>query len=417
VGYIKVVAVQAEGYAPALENGDVATNDTLKLAMPEGYTFVTRTLVTEKNEPLKMTLKPGGTIRARVVDGRGNPVANMMVDPFYWRETQVLRAKGGRNVMARTDADGMLEWRDAPAEAITFDPVTNTYLRKNFQLKAGPDVQTVVLEDVIPVTMAVTDAETKAAVEKFSVTYGRGSEARDADHWGTDGPGQGVPTEGAGGKYETVIRASANYHFFRIEAPGYGAVVTKFKEGERPVMLKVEMPKETALALEVRKPDGTAAAGTAAYVVTKEMQWFNLVEYTEALANPERGWRGKGREVRTDGAGKLRLADPRDSEARLVVADKAGYAEMRLADAVKAGKVVMQGWARLEGVAMAGRKPWALKEVGAQYEAPAEGGPARITASFEAKTDEAGRFEFDRLPPGGRIIVGRKVVVNEGTMG
>ena len=389
VGTELVVAVQIAGYAPEL---------------------VKQGLVTEKTEPLNFSLKPAQIIQARIVDMRGNPMANLALEPFYWRQAQVLRVyhyEQRQWTGPHTDAAGMLVWKDAPADAVTFYPITDDHhLQKDFVLTPSAAVQSVVVGDPIQVTITALDAETKTALPNFSVTYGRGGDAADADYWG-DRP----PAIGVNGKYATSLTRSEPYHFFRIEAPGYAPLIEKFKEDQTQVTLAVQLSKTAGLPLEVRDPDGTPAAGATVYVVPSA-QNFNLNANTLMFADPRWG-HPEGRERTTDASGKIVLADSQDPEARVVVLDDSGYADVLLADAAKSRTLALEAWAKLEGVVYVGTKPAVAQKLQAQYMSPHQGRPY-ITGMFETTTDAVGRFAFDRLPPS-QINVGRLVGANLGT--
>src|SRR3974377_2262759 len=64
--------------------------------------------------PLKFTLLPGKTLRARVVDGDGKPIPKVAVRTWFWHSSQVLRWNGW------TNNDGYFEMPDAPPDAVTF---------------------------------------------------------------------------------------------------------------------------------------------------------------------------------------------------------------------------------------------------------------------------------------------------------
>ena len=386
VGHDLTVAVQSPLYSPEL---------------------VRRGIVTANMNPLEFSLQPARTLRARIVDQRGNPVPNLGLDPFYWRKTQVLRTYTFRRNQwtgPRTDADGMLVWADAPADAVSFDPfIADVFLRKNFVLAASDEVQTVVLGDVIKVAITATNEQTGKAIADFSVTQGYGTEKSKTDAWGSG------TKKAVDGKYSTSINWSSPYHFFRIEAPGYAPVIETINEDQTLVSLSVRLSKTTGVALWVLRPDGAPAAGIPVYVVPST-QFFNLNEYTKVLANPAVGFRGEGRERSTDTSGHILVADPHDPTARIVIVDETGFADVLLMDVAKAPTIKLDAWTRLEGVAFIGAKPAARQPIQVQY-APDRDSKPYVSGSFDATTDDNGRFSFDRLPPA-RLIVGRKVETN-----
>jgi beta-lactamase regulating signal transducer with metallopeptidase domain len=70
--------------------------------------------VGDEMEPVNFTMKPGGKVRVRVEDEKGNPVPKADVRIDQWRSDPQFFGLG--NVNRQADANGVWEWNEAPAD-------------------------------------------------------------------------------------------------------------------------------------------------------------------------------------------------------------------------------------------------------------------------------------------------------------
>ncbi|MBI1853365.1 MAG: carboxypeptidase regulatory-like domain-containing protein [Planctomycetes bacterium] len=96
-----VLTAQADGFAPDLRTLTIASG----------------------GEPIAFRLRPGRTIRARVVDEEGRAVVAALVVAYRWRD------KSSLAWYAHTDADGRVEWTSGPNDAVILDVMKAGYER------------------------------------------------------------------------------------------------------------------------------------------------------------------------------------------------------------------------------------------------------------------------------------------------
>ena len=152
-----IITVQAEGFAPRID--DVR--------------------VEEKTAPVEIRLtEPGSTLRVKVVDVQGKPVAGAVVVTNRWRGHRSIEFR------AETDQDGRLEWQSAPKDAVLYDIGKEDYMWIQPELTASEREQTVTLHPKLVISGRVTDAETGRPVPKFRAVRGWKWSSQDATSTG-----------------------------------------------------------------------------------------------------------------------------------------------------------------------------------------------------------------------------------------
>ncbi len=384
-----MLAVQVPGFAPEL--------------LREG-------LVSREPTPFALVLKPGRTIRFRLLDARGAPIANLPVAMSFWRDTQVLAIhtfKGGKWTGLMTDADGRVTIENAPDDEITFDPITpDTLLRARFKLAPSDDMQTIKVGDPIEVRLTVIDAETKAPIQSFSVIRGRGDDASSPDYWAND-----RPEAGENGAYETKITWSYPYHFFRVEAPGYAPTVKICDEKNGVADLQFLLQKAAESIVAIQSPDALPAVSAEVFVV-RPKESFSL-QQSELLRNPKYRFGDNQASLGTDAAGKASLPSPIEPAARVVIIHPSGFANVSWTEIAETRTIKLSAWARVSGIAKIGSAPAAQRTVTINY-LPGRDASPYISGTFETQTDMAGRYTFYRVPPG-QSHIGLFVISNAGS--
>ena len=185
-----IVTVQANGFAPRIHDVNVD----------------------ERTPPVivRMT-EPGATVRGRVVNIAGKPVAGAFVAADTWR--------GNRSIHFRvdTDKDGRFEWRSAPKDVVLYDIGQDGYMAsRGVPLTASDREQTVILYPKLVISGRVTDAVTGRPVPKFRVVQGRPIVGENEINWSED---SGV--DESGGRFTSQFDEPSDKLFVRVEAPGY----------------------------------------------------------------------------------------------------------------------------------------------------------------------------------------------------
>jgi RNA polymerase sigma factor (sigma-70 family) len=387
IGSELVLAAQGDRVAPELRQGIVSANP----------------------DPFSFTMTPGKTLRFRVVDERGKPVAGLEIDPREWRGTYVIEAseqeRDGRRRFPHTNTDGVVELRNAPADAVTFDPICDDhYLRKTFTLTASDHSQTVVLRDPIKVSLKVVDDASGEPIANFKVVEGYGS-ADSVNYWYQDPAKHGK---------DGVLNLTINWElaprrYYRVEAAGYEPAIQNLGDEKDSAELLFRLKKEGRPEISVVKPDGSPAAGVEVYCVEPSTN-FSL-ESSQVLRDPREA--SEATEIlKTDAGGRARLKGNEPAGTRVVVLGSPGIAVVAYSDAI-GQPVKLDAWASLKGRAMIGREPARNAAISLSY--VAEGSPPPyVTGLFSTTADGDGAFEFPRVPPG-KALVGRWIETNLGS--
>ncbi len=107
--------------------------------------------------------------------------------------------------------------------------------------------------------------------------------------------------------------------------------------------------------------------------------------------------------AQTDEAGKFSLAAATAPQG-LIVIHQLGYAEITLAAVEANGTITLQPWGRVEGKLMLDSQPVANERIVVGNDVVRYDDAGRrfrfMYFYFEAKTDSAGKFSFDKVPPG-----------------
>ena len=191
--------------------------------------------VTEKKADtadIRVMLKPGKTIRARLVDQHGLPVKDAWVGIQHWRKDHSL----GFNT--RTDDEGRFEWHDAPHDPVSFTFVGEKHRLIVFhELQHSDEEHEVLLYTTQTVRVKLVDAETGEIVRDAHGMRGlRFFPDRDGASW------DGSWTPFIDGEVEYTFRRSVPETWLKIRAPGYRIRIEKFKLGEddKDVTLKLQ---------------------------------------------------------------------------------------------------------------------------------------------------------------------------------
>ena len=159
------------------------------------------------------------------------------------------------------------------------------------------------------------------------------------------------------------------------------------------------------LAGIVQLPDGKPAGGVDVVLATDGDQVLFQLGRLESRTSAPRS--------KTGPDGRFAFTAPKGDFLLIALGD-AGYADASPADFAQSDKIVLQPWGRLEGHVTAGRRPKANEEISFSPSRPRGGfQPLVFIHQYDTKTDDHGRFAFDRVVPGPGLVA-RAVVTNFG---
>ena len=361
-----MLSVQSAGLAPAMVPLEVAV----------GMADVT------------VRLEPGQTIRGRVVDLGGVPLAGVGVAAREWRGFYDMSWR------ATTDAEGRFAWRGAPKDAVSFDFSKKGYMKlKRHSLTASEEEHEIVLPPVGRVTGTVTDAETGRPVTSFIASPGYvRSLPNSSAAWGKE---KAEPA--TDGRYGVAFDLVSAQFQVRIEAAGYAPGLSpRYSLEKLPRTIDFQLRKAAEITGTVRLPDGNPAQGANVHLVPRG---GFTVRYPADTVSPHFP------ACKTKADGRYRFPEQKGNWL-LVAVHPSGYAETIPPKHAESPELKLEAWARIEGVYRIGTGPAAGCPVGVAVGRRWEGlakpfGYPRVSHhGLDSRTDEEGRFVIDHVPPG-----------------
>ncbi len=371
-----IITVQAEGFAPRIEEVRVA----------------------QRTAPVEIRLtEPGSILRVRVVDIRGKPVAGAIVAANTWRGHRSLEFR------AETDRDGRLAWRGSPKDVVRYNIGKEEYMWIQPELTASEREQAVILYPKLVISGRVTDAETGRPVSNFRVVRGTKLGWRDGIDWS-----EARPMEVTNGRYSAPFDRTGEGAFIRIEAKGYKPAVSRaFQPTEGSQTLDFALQRAAGLTGVVLLPDGKPAAGAEVVLASWENQLTLKAGRFDRVVNSPKTATGP------DG----RFEFPaREGQFLVLTVSDFGYAEALSDEFAKSGKLLLQPWGTIEGGVRIGARSGAGQEVVFHPIRPEGRRGIVFNYVYETRSDERGRFRFDRVIPGPGNVARSLVTEHPGGM-
>jgi protocatechuate 3,4-dioxygenase beta subunit len=344
--------------------------------------------------PVEFRLGPGRTVRGRLVDQQGRPVAGAFVAADTWR--------GCRSLMWRvdTDAEGRFRWDEAPPDEVLIDMGKQGFQSvRHKPITPSDDEYTFTMPGPLRIKGTVVDASTGKPVPEFTVISGIDWGNGQRPHWERDSARR--MTEGS---YELTFTEPYPRRLVRVEAPGYKPAVSpaiKSDAGDTTFDARLEKGRDAAGV--VWQADGTPLEGADVVLVDAKQPPFIQDGRAPDLRN--------NLVEKTDAFGRFSFP-PQDGPFGILVLHDKGFARTDLAGLEKNEAVVVQPWGRVEGTVLVGGKPGAGAQLMLNASPRQPSGMPLMNFMSNATADDKGRFAFDRVPPG-EATVARGVRVND----
>jgi len=358
----------ADGFAPIRTNAEIAP----------------------ATSPVTVTLRPGATLRIRVVDEYDMEIPQVTVGIEQWGQH--------RNALEwaeKTGWDGRLEWRSAPpdAELLLYARKNGFCIARDAKVKADGEEHTIRLRHALDVYGRVVDASAHG-IRDFRAIPGYGGPQRYHDselRWfALD------TVRGTNGLFKLTFDEDALPWQVRIVAEGYEDWISEpLETNAQSVPLDIALKRSTtgeSVRGTVLKPDGTPAAGAQVALLSLEHNVRLLRTST---------FTGNARWLATcDNNGKFRFSVNRLAHSVAAVSGD-GYTHMRIRDAREPVTLRLQPWGRVEGMvdASAAIHPVETIEL---YDPAADNYQGRVSllGNFSTKVDASRHFVFENVPPG-----------------
>ncbi len=338
-------------------------------------------------------LKPGKTLRLRVLDEAGRPVPKAQVSlwgEFGFDAFEVDQAP------LKTDLDGAWEWHHLPGERMLLSIHRSNGMTLGWQRVTARQAEYVYrVPSELVITGRVVDADTKQPIHNFRFTSGYRAIGR-----------QVIMNEtkpaAADGTYQIRQTYLQLAYLVRIDADGYWHSVSReIKSDAGNTTIDFELLKAKDFAATVLTPDGRPAAGAKVAVLGPN-----------EVVSLSRGELENQRDVHdADQTGRVQIA-VKNNNFRLVITHPSGYLYQSGLPGANPRQLELMPWARVEGTLQVARRPQSDVEVSLYTPSPASNVPARNSPPLDhdtRSTDARGRFAFDRATSGLHWIVVKRI--------
>ncbi|WP_159452171.1 M56 family metallopeptidase [Singulisphaera sp. GP187] len=349
--------------------------------------------------PVDFQMKPGGTVRIRVLDAQGNPVPKARILFQQWRGHYAYFEFD--HVSQYADKEGVWVWNEAPLDEFQADICSDHEMDLVDQpLTARAEEYVFRLPPPLVVTGKVIDAVTKEPIKAFRVVPGvRSSESH--MNW--------IPSQtySASDGHLRFRRDRGDFaHMFRIEADGYMPTVSRdFKSNEGNVSIDFELKRGKDIIAKVVTPGILPAIGAKVALGVAGSQ-INIqngdIDDASTYCTRET----------TDKDGRFHFP-PQDKDFQLVITHTSGYAHIKSAAEWATVRIIrLKPWSRVEGTFRVGKTPTANVPITISSGEIHSYGPdaPSIFTHHDVTTGPGGRFVFDRVVSG-RGAIGRRIML------
>jgi hypothetical protein len=252
---------------------------------------------------------------------------------------------------------------------------------------------------MVQTTGTVTDAETGAPIESFWIIPGsQSTNGRQYFQYAE-------AVEQQNGEYVHLHHLRSHGHILRIEADGYLPVASPELDAEEDSTFDAKLRRGANVTGRVVTSEGEPAAGAEVMIIS---------DYTSAQLENQRPAEHAGSPLAvTDEQGRFSLRPVTDGAYDIVAVHDVGRARVTSKRIASGEPVRLQSWARVEGILMIGAKPAAGQQITMSWAGSKSDWDTRDRCEYRTKTDDAGRFAFDRVHAGD-LNIGRIVRVEAG---
>jgi RNA polymerase sigma factor (sigma-70 family) len=338
-------------------------------------------------------------LRGTVTDEAGLPISGIYVS--------LAQARAGLDQAdwsSRTDEAGNFFWDQAPEGSVRLNFSGFQWQQvSDLELATDGTGHQIIMQprDVLLVEGKVVDQFSSSPIERFLVTL---SEEREIGNERRFQGGAEFLTEGSHGQVRLALQLNPpSWQILQIEAPGYAPQRVEMPNQPGPFSFTAALDPvgffEGYVRLPDRRPvpDAQVALSGEGFMVQLQ-QPARILDYS----------RPELRMTRTDEEGYFRM--PGNFEATwLAVVHERGWALMEAPVLPGPAEALLQPWGRIEGRLFIGSEPGAHLVVSARAVQP---GHENLNFVFTERTDDAGHFWFEKVPPG-LVQVSRRLAARE----
>ena len=332
---------------PPLSAGPMRVTIVAKGWMPD----MRQIEIVPKIAPVDFQVKPGKTLRIRVVDNEGTPVPKTWFGIESWRDAESLYNYRHPNVIDSkipnyADKNGIYAWNWAPDDPVTFRiSAGDNFCQPEATFTADDQEHDFKLLPILRISGRVTDAKTDRPIKRFTVV-----KVEDLSEY-LSFTYRHQAKESLGGQYvsDRLDRTDVA-HRVRIEADGYRSAISgPFHVGDRNPTADFQLEPAPPASGRVLDADGKPVMGAKVYLATRAQELFNP-------RSKERNDYSDNFCLLTNERGEFSFPAQCDRYTVMVV-DDSGYAETDLQPDQIPGDLKLQKWARIEGTLWQAGKP------------------------------------------------------------
>jgi hypothetical protein len=372
---------------------DVTAGELILTAQAKGHAPKLRTLtIGQDRQSFDLWLGPGRCIRGRVVDVHNQPIAGAPVAVEEWRGHHSLKWS------TETDAEGRFRWDEAPdgCVLISVGPLGDHPGKRYCRMNPQPAERTIVMREPLHIRGSAIDAETGQAITSFTLIPGYAWADGETPTWEYD-----RAQEVTGASYNITLDTIYPRHALRVRADGHlDGVSREFHAGEDSVDFVFKLRRGNWTEGVVRLSDRSPLAGAEVFLVSPSHPLFMHDEFLPGLRHlPPR----IGEELlphRTGAHGRFRFDRQEPPYTILVLHDRGCAEQTILVKPPAVFDLTIQPWGRIEGTLRIGKRPGAREKIYVFYDHHSDPPNAIPSWTRVVKTDDSGRFVFDRIKPG-----------------
>ena len=356
---------------------------------------VRRVLEQDLLKSLKFTLEPGHSIHLRVVDAYGTPLEGVYIIPERYKGYHYILKPNPANLQRgmRTDEQGRTSWDSAPPDAVEYAFSKEGFARlSDFVLVADGKEHVVTLMKPVIVHGTVVDKNTGQPIKKFRVVP-----VLDWLSGGTPFIRREDAFEANDGEFEWKVSRTDTGHYVRVEAHGYVPVMSEmFRVGDaESKTYRFELERGTDITGVVIGADSKPTEGAKVCLSTP---LEHLYLSNGDLSRPEDTY-----VVKTGADGAFSFP-PEATSVLIAVLHDEGYAQVTPEQLYVSRRVRLQPWGQVKGRLVHDGKSVKNYQVRLSPIRLYNPDSPLLSAQYYTRTDDEGRFVFDRVTPGSVVI-------------
>jgi hypothetical protein len=198
--------------------------------------------------------------------------------------------------------------------------------------------------------------------------------------------------QGSNGDYAVDLSKRFSQPVLKVEADGYLPIVLKPPQEDR-INFEIALQPGSGPAGAVLLPDGNPAANVTVGLFCAGNQWMRIREGKLESQQARRL-------LRTTDAGGLFSFQPELEMQSVVAASPDGFKLLSLTELAANPKIILEPWGRVRGTLRRPSGPGANEDLDLAFPPEMVLGRLQMDPGTHTTTDETGRFEFERVPPG-----------------